>query len=718
MPVPAVIATWLAGTAASDAYTRAVNSARQPSEGKRLREQVRLETRRRFPGRRFDKWYKSDETWKRLVAHTSTAHDDLRSSLREALWGTPRLLSRRPPTPEQLELTNELIDATISHFIQCLDAANAVAVADFRSEQRDAGLADLIRGQDRLDDRLGQLPFSVRDALEQLRGTDDRSMSRLLEFFESATVNPGEKLSQLLDPPVTWVGDLPAGGLVALAEFSAAHGLANRASSLYEQASNTGLDRSRYLALAALFAAQSGDRDRSTECITRAVEISDGDDIFVTTVQGALEENIQDMLRGLDAARTGTDSIVVAIVAQALAASDRLDEAIELLRRSTSQSPDRAGHQILLAQLLLRRIGGPGSPTRTADLAEAQRCALLARDSRRSWQGNSGEAVAVACQVAFLEHDYRGALRVGLAAPEGEARHQEAGDLAVLSFVSRAFLAAGDFARAKDTAERSENQCLEELIAAKASLFSDPPDTEGGIEHVEAAWSFAETDADRLDIQVTAAGLGMWPLPGHADLEIRDDDMAAVLLAQSEHVLGRDDDAIARLRQYEGSSEQCAMVLAQIYADQGRTDDAVEELRHAANRFQRPAFLLPGAQFLMRAGRHQEAKELAAAVLAEMDAGAPARRDARLFLIEMARMQSNWHEVEGQARALVTEKFWLDGLPLAFGHGSFQSAKTRGGVAGVYGRWRARTDECQSGCALGAAALFIRCRRRDDPNRR
>ena len=332
-----------------------------------------------------------------------------------------------------------------------------------------------------------------------------------------------------------------------------------------------------------------------------------------------------------------------------------MDEAIELLRRSTSQSPNRAGHQILLAQLLLQRVGGPGSPTRTADLAEAQRCALFARDSRRRWHGNSGEAAAVACQVAFLDHDYRGALRVGVAVPEGEATNEEAGDLAVLSFVSRAFLAAGDFARAKETAERSENQCLQALIAAKASLFSDPSATEAGIEHVQAAWSLAETDADRLDIQVTAAGLGMWPLPGQADLESRDDDMAAVLLAQSEHVQGRDNDAIARLRQYEGSSEQCAMVLAQIYADQGRTDEAVEELRHAANRFQRPSFLLPGAQFLMRAGRNQEAKELATAALAEMDAGAPARRDARLFLIEMARMQSNWHEVEGQARALVTE---------------------------------------------------------------
>ena len=86
----------------------------------------------------------------------------------------------------------------------------------------------------------------------------------------------------------------------------------------------------------------------------------------------------------------------------------------------------------------------------------------------------------------------------------------------------------------------------------------------------------------------------------------RSDEWGVVLIAQAEHTSGRSEDAINRLRPWQGTHEACVVSLAQIYADKGMVDEAVETLFFAATKFQQPALFINAGRVLLAAGRPGE----------------------------------------------------------------------------------------------------------------
>jgi hypothetical protein len=653
--VPAgAVATWIASAAVSDVYSRAVTLARTKDEGERLRDRVRDATGHSFPAKRFYRWYDLDATWDHLVDHTEKDYYALCADLEQMLWEKHWWLHRSPSPEDRTMITADLVEAVIDSFMQSLDASTAVAVHDYRSERRHAETIAAIEQQGRVDERLDILPPPVRNALQVLRDRREEHFAQVLDFVETNMRTPGNALDSVTSEPSSWLKELSGSGLVVLAEFAATYHLARQASELFERAATLGVDAERNLGRSALFARQAGEAERANELAERCVTIGD-DETFGKAVRAAVAGDDPGVISALDPESLDRNPFLAGVFALALFRREREGEAIAALRHSVSARPDLISHELLLANILADRAAAGRSPTRAADLAEAIRLALHVRDTRRRWRGPSAEAVVVACEAAAADYDTARIFQFGCPPPDGEATKDEAEDDRVRHFVARGRLTFGQLDEAQAIAAQIGDRYLHALIVAKACLVAQPQRLEEGRTNVARAWALATDDGLRFDALLTGAGLGMDPLPGEDWIGSLPEDLQALLFAQREHVVGRSDEAMSRLRQHEGTSEHCAILLAQILSERGSVDEAVAELRHAADRFERPALLINAAVLLTRADRHDGACDVLLEVLTKLAAPSPERRVVRELLLELYRTQQNWQEMEQQARAMIAE---------------------------------------------------------------
>jgi hypothetical protein len=91
-----------------------------------------------------------------------------------------------------------------------------------------------------------------------------------------------------------------------------------------------------------------------------------------------------------------------------------------------------AGLLLQLARLLRARSVLGGGDSRWRDAFRSVEVALRARNLRRSWRGDSAEAVAAAAEAAIIADDPGQVWSLTRPAPDGEATAGEAGDPRVL----------------------------------------------------------------------------------------------------------------------------------------------------------------------------------------------------------------------------------------------------------------------------------------------
>jgi hypothetical protein len=132
------------------------------------------------------------------------------------------------------------------------------------------------------------------------------------------------------------------------------------------------------------------------------------------------------------------------------AALDRqtLDRGLYLLAEAL-RDQWAAGLALSRARLLITRARLGESPNWDADLREARALAVRARDDRRTYRGDSAEAVALACHASMLLMDLRRILTLG--APDGEATAYEADSPEVCQCVAIAATQFGQLDLARQT---------------------------------------------------------------------------------------------------------------------------------------------------------------------------------------------------------------------------------------------------------------------------
>lgn len=640
-PIGAVALWLLTEAVLPDAYTRIANTTRDKSEYKRLEAAVRQDTGAR-PGRRYRGWLRREQTWADLIARRADAHERLVDSLAEA--DARRFLRRRRADRVR---AGRLVESTIAYFLPSLDPSTATAVADFRAEQRHDEVLARFDASDSFDERMELLPPTARHVLQH-----EHMPHSVAERLVDAVVRsePRRLLAGFVSQPPDWLVRAPAITYRALAELASSYGLHGEAAPLYEQVAELGFDRSRNYAQAAFAYVVSGRSNRRSDLMAKARAI--GPDPYIEVIEGGLDEDWEQVLAAVDRATAASDPFVAQIYSLALSESEGVNASIAFLSDVNDSNPEYAAIALRLAHLLLQRSQTAGTVSRTSDLTRAGVLAIRARDARRTWRGDSAEAVDVACRTALAGTDFVRVLQLGTPDPEGDALPEEAADPRVQFCVAQAAIASGDHDLARRAAA-AVSGFRQALIMADLTAASHASQAEID-DRFMTAWSLAESDDDKVDFWLSASAAGVEPLPGADELDQRTDDLPSLTRAAQHLAHGRADTAVALLRPNR-QNEAARFLLTRAYLQRDEIDEAVAEFIDMAERFNHPEHLVQAVEILVAAERLDDAVPLADHALTSVPVGRPKRTVLHEVRAVAAHNRGDWSEMEASSRAWINE---------------------------------------------------------------
>lgn len=638
---PVVASIWLFNQAiAPDVYSRLVDKLPKKSELQLIQAAVATETslRLRHP---YKRWLRAESTWADLVSRRQESYERLvRTLVAVEAHGTFR---RRPADRARAV---RLVDATIRHFLPSLDASLAIAVAEHRNEERHGELLARFDARDSFESRLEGVPPVVAKLLTadpSYRGTAER----IVEAITSA--EPRDVLRGWMTNRPAWLAETSGPVLVGLGLLAQTYDMRAEASVLFEQAGDLGYDAGRPYVRAAIEARATGEAERTNALLMKAR--NGGAASLADTIEAGLDERWDAVLR-LDEEDAMADQLLAVSYVSALCGSMRRPTAISFLHRFLQLHPEQTGLALLLAELLQERSLQPAATSRQNDRAEAIRLAILVRDQRRRWRGDSSEAVRVACRVALLARDFARAIRLGSVAPTGEALAHEAADPEVQFCVGQASIASGRLATAEAAAASSKS-------FQQALLHGDILDAQGAPQaaidrQFEAAWDLAQTEPEKVAVWLSASGAGVDPLPGADELLARTDELPAICTAARSASTGRLAEAEQILRGLR-SNESASQLLVSVYMREGKIEAAVAQLLDMANRFTNVDHAIRAVEVLVHADRLVEAGALADATLPNVQVGRPERSLLHEVGVAASAARQRWPEMERRVRAWIDE---------------------------------------------------------------
>lgn len=444
---------WLLGSVvAPDAYERVFNMLGAKSAEDRLAKRVGEDVGR-YPKRVFRRWYRREDTWRALLTGGPESFESLVDDL--VACSKDRLFGRGLPSSE----AEGIVRAVIGGFVGSLEPADAVAVADHRSAERDARIdrnaevrtGDLKEHIDRrfnsvekhldvavdFDDQLSILPALVRPLLAAVGPTT--KVVRLIEI--AAADSPREALVQLTADIPPWLRDANGATLIAAAELCRCYGVHLGAGRLFELAADRSTDRAYCYARAAVELGTADEPDQSRALINHATSLSTT--MSVAAIAAALAERPTEVLDLLPQAVALADPYLVLLRLYGLRATGQYENVIDFLGSALERYPESPGLMIELAWAHLQRSQAPVSTSRTADRQRAIELGLEARRLRRAWRADAGDAARVACQAALVVGAYDRVIEIGMTQPDGEALPAEAANTEVRLSVAQAAIASG-----------------------------------------------------------------------------------------------------------------------------------------------------------------------------------------------------------------------------------------------------------------------------------
>ena len=309
---------------------------------------------------------------------------------------------------------------------------------------------------------------------------------------------------------------------------------------------------------------------------------------------------------------TPNDCSIKSILQMAAAAGrEDLNRAIAIGLEGAKTHPEGSGNVLRTAEALLTRGHHGPSDHPLDDFASAYELAIAARDSRRSWLGDSVAPILTAVKASALATDIDGAWRLTQEAPDGTALAHEARDNRLRR--ESAILAAtmGRLEPAQTTARALGDPFVTHTVEGWAALVDDAP------ERAEAAWlnawAIAPDDSARLQTAYSLARLGR-SLP---DLDSLPEGISQAIqrIRTLHEVMSAPDSDMSLLRARASSSEELTVVLSERLAAQDKLVDAAGVLEAGAIRWNHALMMKIAASRYMVAGSHQKAHDTAAAAL-------------------------------------------------------------------------------------------------------
>jgi nucleoside phosphorylase len=349
----------------------------------------------------------------------------------------------------------------------------------------------------------------------------------------------------------------------------------------------------------------------------------------------------------------------------ALLARARPDPALAAFTQARTFAPATGAPLIGMARARLQRVDGLGGAAEatidvSSELAEAGELALLARDRRRAWNTDSGEAVAIAVQ-ARADSDPHGALRLALPAPRGAATDAEAGNPQVREAAAVAALYAGEYLLALELAPSITDPVERDLL--RAITLAQLPNTADQVEEALRR-ALAAAPASRPNQLVRAlmglVRLGAPVLPGQpgtvapqlAQLRVTDPEAADMVEASAALRSGQLQQALVLTRQYP-TYVPAVEIAAEAAAAAGDPAEAFRILDRAGRARGEDSLRVQAMILAADAGLDEQAQRAAAQLVLRSDA--ETRRRALEVQLTLAGRGGRWEEVADLGRRLLDD---------------------------------------------------------------
>jgi nucleoside phosphorylase len=352
-------------------------------------------------------------------------------------------------------------------------------------------------------------------------------------------------------------------------------------------------------------------------------------------------------------------------VGYALLARSEVDSALSVFTDARKLAPATGAPLLGMALARLQRVdrsGGMADSTLevSAELAEAGELALLARDRRRTWNVDSGDAVALAVR-ARAGSDPRGALRLALPAPRGVATDAEARSSQVREAGALAAIYADEHLLALELAVGISDPVERDLI--RAMVLAQMPEMSDKAEQALRS-ALPAVPANRPDQLVRAlmglVRLGAPILPDHPGTvapelaRLRNSDAEAADMVEASAALrtGQLQQALVITRQYP-TWTAAVQIAAQAAATAGDPGEAFRILERAG-RARGDEMLRTQAMFLAaEAGLNEEAQQVSNQLVLSPDT--ETRRRALEMQLTLGERAGRWQEVAELGRRLVDD---------------------------------------------------------------
>lgn len=517
--------------------------------------------------------------------------------------------------------------------------------------------------EDPLDETMPFLPPSVAGAIRRVVASESGGALRLAVALARGRREPRLAVETILASRPGWLERGKGQFEAILGAYAVEHGhpdLAARAFTLAAEQVDAGAGR--LYALAAVFAAGTGDLPRATELLDHA-EAAGGAPVLLAAVgwhvrrlHEADQVPVPDVLEAASPQELASEPMCLQILGEDAGNRRDIRGVVSYAEQALAVEPDNAGLQLRVAEALLWRVSDGSAAVPAEDLRRAEDLAMAAWQQRRRWAGPSEQAVTVLLRKHLLVGAYTTMISLATPAPQGQASEHEADDGNVAYLGAIAALALGQRDKATEFVDRVEGTAI---AAGLRALVADPDLPRD--EQIRL-WQEALPTIDQHDLRLRGlyrlATLGAWPFPEldqARESGILDPVTADLLAARSEAARGQVQAAVMRLRRRIATSVAAVELLVEVLEHDGQYDQALQECARGIARFGEVVLDGMRLNLLLRTDQRDAAADSAIQLLARTDLPAERRLVLRRGLIGFYTMRADWVNVETHSRAALGE---------------------------------------------------------------
>lgn len=344
------------------------------------------------------------------------------------------------------------------------------------------------------------------------------------------------------------------------------------------------------------------------------------------------------------------ESIKAILLSAAATGRDDFNRAIAIGLKAAEEHPEGSGNILRTAEALLSRGHSGQSDHPLNDYARAFDFAIKARDSRRTWLGDSVAPILTAVTASALATDIDQAWRLTRATPEGTALAHEARDDRLRR--ESAILAAtmGRFQNARSIADALGDPFVSYTVDGWQAFAEDrPADAEDAWLR---AWDCAPNDTSRLQTAAALAPLGL-RLP-ELDSLSGAYSRAIERIRTVHKVMSVRDDDMSLLRVRATDSEVLTVLLADRLMARGQIAEAAAVLEAGGSRWNDPLMMRKAAARYESAGHYDKAYDVAATALSLGGTAWAGRLETLMIQFESLESQGQFSRSLAVAREMVT----------------------------------------------------------------